>query len=662
MSTLINDNGSLLTYFIDCVGEPISTSIIENLKDIILSEDLVSNINIKRIDAKSLFEKEVDVEKFILNNNLSGIIISGSMSSVNDNELWINNLEKFIRDWLELNVNIPLLGVCFGHQIIAKAAGSKISKNQFLNDGINDIKRVRSSKILDNIDYNMSFYHYHEDIVDECPKEFELLLTNDIIRIMGICNVDKNIYTNQGHPEVNTSIAKMFNNKINDIGKDSHNFILNFFRIIENYWADKEKINTAFFKKNLPYLKHYISKLDIYKDYEYKKTVPVLKWFNSLPLLEKSKVMTNFPFNFLNSNSILESHEYEIIESSGTSEHKIQVIRPTNFKNEWSNIARKYHSVYDIKPIREALLTTLNCSRSQCNLLNAPYQSRINGERLILNRTPSPLLWNDDECRRMIGEIKLYEPTVLTVHPLYFLHLNLWIQKNNIDIPKVPIIFFSYDFISRKVLELAKKWVVNGVYVQYGLTEMFTTITQCHHGNYHVINEGLFAEVLRSKKTVSQGEVGELVVTSIRNPLMPLIRYRTGDLVRIKKNKFNCSCNNAVVIEEFEGRIRELTVTDDMRLITTRTLDDIVSSYEAIQYYQLHQNLHKEINIKVVADSKNTEYLELSNLKNELSKLYKKDISLEIVNEIPMNKNGKYSYVISEIDFNSLFDSKIPIK
>ena len=65
----------------------------------------------------------------------SGFIISGSHHSVNDDKEWVRNLEKFVLAVKELqtknNNGCPrLFGICYGHQMVAKALGGKVTKNE----------------------------------------------------------------------------------------------------------------------------------------------------------------------------------------------------------------------------------------------------------------------------------------------------------------------------------------------------------------------------------------------------------------------------------------------------------------------------------------------------------------------------------------------------
>ena len=61
--------------------------------------------------------------------SFDGFVISGSHYSVNDGHNWIDNLINFVRSLRDLPHRPKLFGICFGHQLIAKALGGKVENN-----------------------------------------------------------------------------------------------------------------------------------------------------------------------------------------------------------------------------------------------------------------------------------------------------------------------------------------------------------------------------------------------------------------------------------------------------------------------------------------------------------------------------------------------------
>jgi phenylacetate-CoA ligase len=79
------------------------------------------------------------------------------------------------------------------------------------------------------------------------------------------------------------------------------------------------------------------------------------------------------------------------------------------------------------------------------------------------------------------------------------------------------------------------------IYDQYGMTEFGPIAAECEaHDGMHLIDHGLYVEVVDDEgRAVEEGE-GELVVTSAQNRAMALLRYRTGDRVEVSGGE--CAC------------------------------------------------------------------------------------------------------------------------
>ena len=133
----------------------------------------------------------------ISQRNVKGIIFSGGPLSVNNK---FTNFEKKIFD-----LNIPLLGICFGHQIISKSLGGKVKEAKSREFGNVLIKEINESPLTKNF-YNSgkmnNVWMSHADIVTKIPKNFKVLASSKNSKYSIIGNIKKRIYGVQFHPEV----------------------------------------------------------------------------------------------------------------------------------------------------------------------------------------------------------------------------------------------------------------------------------------------------------------------------------------------------------------------------------------------------------------------------------------------------------------------------
>lgn len=95
---------------------------------------------------------------------VSGLIFMGGPFSVNDDLKWINDEIKLIQKAIESDT--PLMGVCFGAQLISKALGADVCKAEQMEAGWHDVI-VDNSKLADipglNLDDTFEVFEWHED-------------------------------------------------------------------------------------------------------------------------------------------------------------------------------------------------------------------------------------------------------------------------------------------------------------------------------------------------------------------------------------------------------------------------------------------------------------------------------------------------------------------
>ena len=173
-----------------------------------------------------------------------GWIITGSAKSVYDDIDWIVELEMLIKK--AYDIEKPILGICFGHQLVAQALGGIVEKN---NKGwelgsssiiINDIGL--SSPIFKDVLIDDYFYMSHQDVVIKLPKEAVELASNE--KGNQSYSIGDYIYGVQFHPEFPYSVTKKYAKIRHDKGlidtipelnksKTSHMIINNFIRSLK---------------------------------------------------------------------------------------------------------------------------------------------------------------------------------------------------------------------------------------------------------------------------------------------------------------------------------------------------------------------------------------------------------------------------------------------
>ena len=211
-----------------------STKYLSEHKNKIIIIDFGSQVT--KLIARRIRELEIyceiinqnELKKITNFNNIKGIILSGGPSTVTKNTYPSIPKDVFKK-------NIPILGICYGLQLIAKVFGGKIKKSKKKREFGEAILFEKSKSVLfKNFFTNKktSVWMSHQDAVYKIPKGFENLASTDNSKYTAIQNKDKNIYGIQFHPEV-THTKKGF--------KVIKNFVLNICRVKKNWMIGIEK-------------------------------------------------------------------------------------------------------------------------------------------------------------------------------------------------------------------------------------------------------------------------------------------------------------------------------------------------------------------------------------------------------------------------------------
>ena len=123
-----------------------------------------------------------------------GWLITGSRHGAYEDHPWIPPLEALIREIFA--ADIPLVGICFGHQIIAQALGGKVEKF----DGGWAVGRTSYDLAGQTVQLNA----WHQDQVTQVPEGARVIGQNDFCTNAALLYGNR-IFTLQPHPEINST-------------------------------------------------------------------------------------------------------------------------------------------------------------------------------------------------------------------------------------------------------------------------------------------------------------------------------------------------------------------------------------------------------------------------------------------------------------------------
>jgi GMP synthase-like glutamine amidotransferase len=129
------------------------------------------------------------------------LVLSGSKTSCLETFPWVEKLEEFTARWIDSGK--PFLGVCYGHQILARALGGRdhVRRGKRPEFGWTRIEQVASSRLLEGLPKSFVSYSSHYEEVGTLPSGFRLLARSSDCAIQAAELVGRPVFGIQFHPE-----------------------------------------------------------------------------------------------------------------------------------------------------------------------------------------------------------------------------------------------------------------------------------------------------------------------------------------------------------------------------------------------------------------------------------------------------------------------------
>jgi phenylacetate-CoA ligase len=293
------------------------------------------------------------------------------------------------------------------------------------------------------------------------------------------------------------------------------------------------------------------------------------RWMQ-VPLLNKHQIQNDW-VSFLVNPSVINDPSTEVLSTSGSTGTPLQIARPKHelriqTRRLWAARARWHPDIMRWKQLNLYLR------------LESPFQDAL---RLDVDDTYVDLSF----CAlgKRLDQIDDYGPDWIYGSPSAVHRLAQHYRLQQRSLPTLKLIETTGEVLFPHYRRLIESTFGCPVVNHYGSREFGVLSYECPARSMHAWTDDLLLEVVRGEQPVSPGETGELVVTSLTNRIMPLIRYKLGDLVQMFPS--DCSCGDPrPILTPVEGREGVLIVTHE-RTVTDRFLTKLFCEF-AIHYPQ----------------------------------------------------------------------------
>jgi len=155
---------------------------------------LIAN-RVRRLGVYSdIFDGEVKAEE-LRDGGYKGLILSGGPQSVHEEG-------SLTADSGIFELGVPVLGICYGHQVIASLLGGRVDRGKVREYGLANVSVLNHGELFADLGEDEPAWMSHFDQVVEAPEGFEVVAKTADCPIAGMWDKDRRIYSVQFHPEV----------------------------------------------------------------------------------------------------------------------------------------------------------------------------------------------------------------------------------------------------------------------------------------------------------------------------------------------------------------------------------------------------------------------------------------------------------------------------
>ena len=412
----------------------------------------------------------------------------------------------------------------------------------------------------------------------------------------------------------------------------------------ENRKIQREKLYELikYASQNTPYYRKIIKKYNI----QFLEDT-IFDDIKKFPILTKDIIRNNFDKLYK-----FRDNTYYRNTSGGSTGKAVVFYQDKNYL-EWANAVKRLFNEWAGRRIGDPMIKLWGSLRDilkSGRSIKGYLRQQISGITILNSYKIS-----EKDMYEYVKRINNIKPRLLLAFPNSIDELARFIQEHHLSIYSPPAIMTSGGLLYPEVKARIKEVFQVPLFNRYGSREVGDIACNCEKNQgLHIIPNIHYIEILDNRdKEVKAGEAGEIVITSLTNYSMPLIRYKIEDRGILSKKE--CSCGRGFpLLEKVEGRVRSMFRNKQGDLIESGVFIRLFYFRDNIKQFQVIQESLDQITINLVLKDKKKikdvekDFREINEVIKPIMGIDTK-IKYNILNEIKSSPSGKYMYIFSKI-------------
>ena len=343
---------------------------------------------------------------------------------------------------------------------------------------------------------------------------------------------------------------------------------------------------------------------------------------SNLGFIDKNDFRDQYPFGML---CLPESEIREMHMSSGSTGTPVAMFYDEHDLDQWAEcMARCYHMAGVLTGDKVQITPSFG-------LFNGGFGMYHGARKANLFIVPA----GSGNTSRQVNLIKNFNVKCLTGVVSYGIRIMEVMEDMGVELPSLKVGIFGAETFSDKMREKIESGLGIKAFDIYGMTEtggVGTTGMDCEaHEGIHVWEDQYIIEIVNPEtgEILPDGEIGEVVFTSLNRNAIPIIRFKTGDISKIVSRE-KCSCGRTHTrIARIQGRRDDMLIIKGVNFFPKQVEQALMEIPGVLNNYRIiisEDNLVKDVRIEVEAEEGVTGYMVEKKLKEALGFSPKGDV------------------------------------